>query len=113
MGERSFLPVWVCEDREHETRNYQLTFGSIFRVEGHNFWSGVRFFWFRVIIFGLRVTIFVAQGHDFSGSGSQFLVWGHNFWSGGQIFLAQGHDFLVRPPFLENCLPYLLWCEKF
>ena len=84
MGERSFLPVQVCEDREHETRNYQLTSGSIFRVEGHNFWSGVRFFWFRVTI----------------------LVW-------GQIFLAQGHDFLVRPPFLENCLPYLLWCEKF
>ena len=58
MGERSFLPVQVCEDREHETRNYQLTFGSIFRVEGHNFWSGVRFFWFRVIIFGLKVIIF-------------------------------------------------------
>ena len=55
MGERSFLPVQVCEDREHETRNYQLTFGSILKVEGHDFWSGV-------IIFGL--------GSDFSGSGS-------------------------------------------
>ena len=105
MGECRFLPAQVCEDREHETRNYQLTFGSIFRVEGHNFWSGVRFFWLRVIIFGLGVIIF--------GLGVRFLVWGHNFWSGGQIFLAQGHDFLVRSPFLENCLPYLLWCEKF
>ena len=38
MGERRFLPVQVCEDREHETRNSQLTFGSFLRVRGH-FWS--------------------------------------------------------------------------
>ena len=50
MGERSFLPGWVCEDRDHETRNYQLTFGSILRVrgqiflvQGHNFAVGVAF----------------------------------------------------------------------
>ena len=53
MGERSFLPGLVCEDREHETRNYQLTFGSILRVRGQIFG--------RATFFGKLFSLFVVK----------------------------------------------------